>query len=62
MIQLNKLTAFFSSISEAGNENSTLEKIKQTFVVLIESITPYSKTKSSGRNSKVFNHTIIRSI
>lgn len=42
----NKLTAFFSSISEAGNENSTLEKIKQTFVVLIESITPYSKLKA----------------
>lgn len=42
----NKLTAFFSSISEAGNENITLEKIKQTFVVLIESITPYSKLKA----------------
>lgn len=41
----NKLTTFFSSISDAGVENSSLKKIKQKFALLNESITPYSKLK-----------------
>lgn len=41
----NKLNTFFSSISEAGVVNSTLEKIKKKFAELNECITPYSKLK-----------------